>query len=559
VSQRTLLSLYPSTERAHWEVDGAQVSNVTSSEVEVAFANIGTHVVVVRFQNGDAKSFEVTARVVRRELRELTESERDAYFGAVFTLYALSDAEGQAKFGPKFYSANWLVREHLFGAADRSCDHWHDDAGFANHHIGITWQFENALRAVDPTVAAHYWDYTLDERKLGEEWYLSKIFDENWFGNIDSLSNDDHIVDQGRFAFTPVMNARNAGYMNITNPYGLLRSPWNVNKVPFVMRSSYVMGDRYDSFTSLPSCTQFQEYVVPEASYADIVMALNGELHGPVHLMVGGLWGDDGDEWRRVAESEGDPDQFLLLSKFLWRQGFVRCPDVCSDDTPVSDCRCDCPDAIVERAGSAYELLDEAGVLELWSDDNVNDVFTDQPLTSPYNVTYDDLLDKLCAVGLPGEMFTSAAPQDPIFWPLHGNAERFLQYVRLLNETGNITLDATWGYEHQTHEGSDTHVVCDWSSVDATDVTSMPVCRRDTCPGHKADDLLPYASLTDTQVGLYTNEEFYELTAPNSRDLTYVYNSLSYWPGCSNNHTFTVEYPSPTFAPTVNPKNERRT
>ena len=291
----------------------------------------------------------------------------------------------------------------------------------------------------------------------------------------------------------------------------------------------------------------------------DFDYLVDGELHGPVHLMVGGLWGDDGGEWRRVAESEGDPDQFLLLSKFLWRQGFVRCPDVCSDDTPVSDCRCDCPDAIVEHAGSAYELLNKAGVLELWSDDNVNDVFTDQPLTSPYNVTYDDLLDKLCAVGLPGEMFTSAAPQDPIFWPLHGNAERFLQYVRLLNETGNITLDATWGYEHQTHEGSDTHVVCDWSQVDVTDVTSMPVCRRDTCPGHKAEDLLPYASLTDTQVGLYTNEEFYELTAPNSPDLTYVYNSLSYWPGCSNNHTFTVEYPSPTFAPTVNPKNERRT
>ncbi|KAH8098501.1 hypothetical protein JL720_1447 [Aureococcus anophagefferens] len=401
VSQRTLLSLYPSTERAHWEVDGAQVSNVTSSEVEVAFANIGTHVVVVRFQNGDAKSFEVTAPSAANCGSSRTRSA--AHFGAVFTLYALSDAEGQATFGPKFYSANWLVREHLFGAADRSCDHWHDDAGFANHHIGITWQFENALRAVDPTVAAHYWDYTLDERKLGEEWYLSKIFDEDWFGNIDSLSNDDHIVDQGRFAFTP-----------------------------------------------------FQEYVVPEASYADIVVALNGELHGPVHLMVGGLWGDDGDEWRRVAESEGDPDQFLLLSKFLWRQGFVRCPDVCSDDTPVSDCRCDCPDAIVERAGSAYELLNKAGVLELWSDDNVNDVFTDQPLTSPYNVTYDDLLDAL---------------------------------------------------------------------------RRRPLHERGVLRAHGA-----------------------ELAGPDS-----CRNSLSYWPGCSNNHTFTVEYPSPTFAPTVNPQNERRT
>ena len=66
--------------------------------------------------------------------------------------------------GSMYRSAAWLVREHLYGAADKSCDHWHDDAGFLNHHVGITWQLEQSLRAVDNSTAAHYWDYTLDTR-----------------------------------------------------------------------------------------------------------------------------------------------------------------------------------------------------------------------------------------------------------------------------------------------------------------------------------------------------------------------------------------------------------
>ena len=50
------------------------------------------------------------------------------------------------------------------------------------------------------------------------------------------------------------------------------------------------------------------------------------------------------------------------------------------------------------------------------------------------------LLEMLCRVGHAGEMFTSAAPQDPTFWPLHGLAERFVQYARVLKRDGAIAF-----------------------------------------------------------------------------------------------------------------------
>ena len=42
-------------------------------------------------------------------------------------------------------------------------------------------------------------------------------------------------------------------------------------------------------------------------------------------------------------------------------------------------------------------------------------------------LSYSAFLELLSHVGHPGEMFTSAAPQDPTFWPLHGLAERLVQ------------------------------------------------------------------------------------------------------------------------------------
>lgn len=148
------------------------------------------------------------------------------------------------------------------------------------------------------------------------------------------------------------------------------------------------------------------------------------------------------------------------------------------------------------------------------------------------NVTRKDFLAMLCHVGLPGEMFTSAAPQDPTFWPLHGNAERYIQYLRILDANNTIEFNQTWGYEHQG-AASDTDVVCDWSGV--KNFTDMPTCSKTECPGHKEDDLLPFKKLFPQQKDtLYTNAEFYDVVSPFNTKLPYAYEGLRTWSGCKD-------------------------
>mmetsp|Transcript_24930 Transcript_24930/g.29454 ORF Transcript_24930/g.29454 Transcript_24930/m.29454 type:complete len:652 (+) Transcript_24930:87-2042(+) len=516
-----------------------QLNQEVVSNIDHVFTEIGKHNVKASVTASDGTTstliYTVTAKVIRIELRDLTEEDRKIYFDALQKFQFTSEIDGVATYGKKFHSLEYILRMHLYGAADKECDHWHDDAGFLNHHVAITWQFEQSLRKIDPRTAAHYWDYT---REPGRDqlWYKSNIFDDEWFGS-NSPNNADHIVDKGRFAYSPVVHG--TGFSTIVNPYGLLRSPWNTNPTPYLMRSNTTFFDFADESSNFPTCSDFAGYA--KSSLSEVLSALNGALHGRVHIMIGGHW-DNSNEWKNLAleslqSAGGSPDMFLLLSKYLWRQGFTRIPETCSADTSHADCMPSCPETIVGDWDDmddvkASQILSVAGVFDLTDVSNMHDLLND------YKLGYKDLLKELCHIGSPGEMYSSSAPQDPTFWPLHGNAERFITFLRVSKAKGLIEFDETWGYEHISELASDNGIVCDWSEVEAGSL-EMPTCSKGTCSGHKEDDLLPFTDLYHEQGStLLTNSEFYQVIHPYSDKLPYAFDTFSYWEACDKHNLF---------------------
>ena len=141
-------------------------------------------------------------------------------------MYTTGTKDGRLLYGKKYRSARYFIEEHLKGAADKTCDHWHDDAGIANHHIAFTWEFENSLVSVDPTTAVHYWDYTRDAAKESDTddaaWKNINIFDEKWYGPVDNEGELDvpgqYIVSQGRFAYLSVEKTESSTTA-VTNPF----------------------------------------------------------------------------------------------------------------------------------------------------------------------------------------------------------------------------------------------------------------------------------------------------------------------------------------------------
>ena len=488
--------------------------------------------------------YEVMVKYVRREVRTLLDHDRERFFDALRVVYTTSQGAGASQYGAKFRSIEYLVAEHLQGAASRECDHWHDDAGILTHHMAFTLELEQSLQAIDASVAVPYWDYTHDAYYLGDNFRASRIFDDDWFGAA-SPGEQDHAISAGRWGYTRIARvAANDGgdevaarltYDSsassefgsarvISNPYGLLRSPWNCQSTPFLTRYHAVLGVENGGF-SVPACDAFKEaFEHNELGY--MLSELNGLLHGPVHIMIGGQWYFNEKHANlttlitasRLNQAAGF---FLLSSKFLWRQGYVRCPEYCSLDTPASDCSCTCPSAITGDR-DPLELLSETGLLYL------NNGWLRGDFLEKAGMDFADVWDMFCHIGHVGEMFTSAAPYDPTFWPLHGLAERFLTLKRIYAAEGLSHFNESWGYTHASTLASDTHVVCDWTNVTGME---LPTCAPGICPGHKAHDLLPMGGfINGTET--YTNKEFYDFTSPFNAELPYVYDSFTKWDAC---------------------------
>ncbi len=518
------------------DVNGANVSHVFDA------VGIWRARVTEAPRSGSAASVvsagEIMVKYVRREIRSLDDEDREAFFGALRVVYTVPTRDGQQQFGSDYSDIAFFSRMHLLGAADRSCDHWHDDAGLMTHHMSFTLLLERSLQAVNPMVSVPYWDYSRDAYEYGPNWRESVVFNESWFGGTKSQNASLNVIDAGAWAWTGVLaDARD--FSNITNPYGILRSPWNANPHPYVTRADNVFGYQAAGYTTFPGCNEMHACFKHDR-LSDMNECLNGYTHGPVHIMLGGQWNVGAEASATINDYHSNRLQ-LLLFKVLWRMGYADCPTDCSSDAQA-DCRCSCSKDKRGDLDLTEIMANVTGVFH-WVDAVSDRIFYENASwhirdegggASPKAM--EDLFDTFCDPGWVGELYTSNAPADPIFWPIHTTADRLLSWKRILAHKGKTLFNQTWGYAHPSATPSDTGKVCDWLAKD--EAMDLPECRVETCEGHNAEDLLP-------GMPEYTNAEFYDFMDPYNDDLPYLYENFD-WDHCDKlNFTFSAaDYPT---------------
>lgn len=204
-----------------------------------------------------------------------------------------------------------------------------------------------------------------------------------------------------------------------------------------------------------------------------------------------------------------------LLSLFLPSQAECRLTPRPCLTVEIIRCDCSCPS---ELYTDPMVVLEETGWVSY---------------LEGLGLTYDflrensqTLLDLVCEMGYQGEMLTSSAPWDPLFWPVHPAAERVVQYRRLLARLSPTSspFDETWTpYPY-------TSIVCDWTDVESGKAT-LPTCVQDgVCEGHGADDDVAFTSDYFPKDTL-TNAEYYLYTDVLNEGLPYIYDNYE-WPTC---------------------------
>ena len=494
-----------------WTVEGH--TQGYGQSIDVAFTSVGwNNVLLTEKKNGKVTSsvaIKVMVKYVRREIRSMTDLDRERFFQAISIMSVVPTETGQGIWGSKYKSKDYFNRVHLYYGGTADCDHWHQGAGFVTSHVALTLEFEQGIQSMYPSLSMPYWDFTMESTFYGpSDWRTSSVFAESWFGEA-SPDNDLHTPAKGRFGFTTAMTNASQ-FSQIVNSYGVLRAPWNNDPTPFMTRHDHIYG--FENNLKPSGCKEYY-IAMKKDTWMSMSKQLNSAAHGHIHETVGGSWNH---YYAERLNHKGSPavlsfaHEIQALSKNLWRTGFVTCPDSCSMDTAWQDCQCTC-DADAIAGMKSYDVLDAAGVLDsadyFDSEDHVISSFKDDNGTIYYTlpqyteeesqVIYDDLLSMLCSPGHIGDMFQATSSNDITFWVLHGTLDRLWHFKRL----GNMqNYDETWDPYH-------------------------------TCYGHNPTNFQPFKNLFDENDRYYTNIELYENLRPNQEALQYMYDNFR-WPHC---------------------------
>lgn len=458
---------------------------------------------------------------VRREIRELTESDLAATMDAMHKMWEYSEDEGQAIYGDKFHESDYFVRFHYFNAAWQDADHIHEGNGFMSQHIKITNMFEESMQAVDPSVTIPFWDFTIDSAN-GTAIYDSFIMTADTFGSMKlpkdpsigfTFADDsalDGAIQDGRWAYTPV-NSYNM-FDDLRTGYSFLRAPWNQNPSPYLSRFASAMD------ISLPDCGSHYQ-AVQQTDLTTFTQTIEAGPHAKTHVRLGGTFGCD-----------------LLLP--LYEQGLIKdytsFTDMCGNWVftlkefyrnnyliPMSDCSIDEDNVDDSVCGFTCNDPDDTFISEI-----ISKLITSM---SP-NMTradWESVKEFICEGDgqkiFYGEHLECASPSDPSFWVIHPTLER-LFHAKLMS--GGFATN-TWPTNPMTEYVCDKPTCYD-STVGA--FTNSSEC----CVGHFEYSQMYDAVTGDRSnfVGL-TNGEVLTKTDPTSNDysMTYIYADFD-WSHC---------------------------
>lgn len=456
-------------------------------------------------------------RYVRRELRTLSEEDRKKFFNAMGTVYWEDCETGVEKYGKRFTCMETIVDVHNTLAGARYCDHMHDGYGFMTQHAALSRWFESILQVISPSIALPYWDYTIE----GQSFTLSNdiavfrkstIFNQDWFGSAE----DSYAVKDGRFAYLPVKwNAKldsSSKQKTLTNAYGFLRAPWNQNSVPYLTRFNLSYGF---SFTAVPDCESHHR-VLSYTEWNQFGQEIMYNPHGPIHLLVGGVGNVDWNNALKAMNYDLETAMYWVPSAFsrqknMYRKGILECPDICSIDTPMEDCKCTCShrNASEWSNKTKKELLESEPLSLLFPDGHTQEWL--------YNKAGDfvgrEILQLLCnqedkAAPIMGDSLESASPFDPIFWPIHPTVERLFIW-RMMN-----------GFDDEL-----------WPEDAAWSVKGF---KTGYCWGHNQMDVLSWPNYLYEETGPggpYTNFDIWTILDPRNKYSPYIYDNFE-WVHC---------------------------
>lgn len=484
----------------NWHVNG---SNFTGAELKFEcthpnkFYDISVRIMDGPFGNLLAsKSISPMCKYVRREIRALSDTDRESWFKALEVVYSLPTVKGRAKYGSAYKSAEDFVRIHNTMSGHVDCDHLHGGLGFLPQHAAMTLSFERSLQSIDPQVTVAYWDYTIEGHAMMESnnsldvWYSSMVWEDDWFGHY---SPNGFAVSRGRFAYIPVKKDA-WSISSVTNSYGLLRSPWNNNKIPYVTRHHKSYGF-FTKTSIVPQC--FNHYDQMQMSmFSQFGSSIQYAPHGSLHILAGGTWGADYRFYLQdhydYNEARAQPLGTVTMAR-IWRKGWMTCPNYCAIDTPLVDCKCTCPDLEKWiRENQTVTMLENmypglASAKHFLVDNHGHDIseFFLRMLCND-----DDALTPQI-----GDFMESASPSDPIFWPTHPTLDRLWVWRKI-----NGFMDESWV--------------------------------NTSCWGHNEHDTTIW-HLTENEVEetQYTNAELMTMFDPMLVQVPYIYDSFK-WPHC---------------------------